>query len=220
MLINKTDIKKYYPFTDNIADANINPHIRDAEDIDLVPLFSDSLITAIQAATIPAVLSWNRNTTYAIGNVVLWQDAYYKATAISTNSEPPSGNWEDCELLNYWNEYIKPLMCAYTIKRFTLWTGANYTQFGIRQNNDETSTEVSGQRRAELLADLNNKVNYYQMKALKRLASVRNTLDGVVYSLDSDDICNPRPSFVISVPSFRRFPNSINNNCDNYDHFC
>jgi hypothetical protein len=203
MLINSTDLKEWFPFSDNISERMVKTHIRDAQDIDLPPLFSDLLIANIKAEISPAVAAWNRNTTYAVGNIVEWQGEYFKATAINTNDQPDVSvnDWAECDLLNFWNDYIKPLMCALTMKRYTLWAGANYTQFGIRQNNDETSTEITTARRAELLQDIERKVNYYQMNAIKYLASVNNELDGVVYDLDNNDVVNPRPTFTIHVPS-------------------
>lgn len=206
MLINNTDIKNFYPFTDNISERMIKTHIKDAEIIDLPPLFSDALLAAIKAAIVPPVAAWNRNTAYTIGAVVMWQDEFYKATTNNSNAQPDTSvsDWAECDLLNFWNDYIKPLAASLTMKRYTLWAGANYTQFGIRQNNDETSTEISSQRRAELSADIERKCNYYQQAAFKYLASVNNELDGVTYPQDTNDVTNQRPSFSIHVPSLRR----------------
>lgn len=206
MLINSTDLKEFFPFTDNISERMIRTHIKDAEIIDLTPVFSDALIAAMNAAIVPPVAAWNRNTAYTVGAVVMWQDEFYKATANSTGSQPDQSvsDWAECDLLNFWNDYIKPLMASLSMKRYTLWAGANYTQFGIRQNNDETSVEISSARRAELAADIERKCNYYQQAALKFLASVNNELDGVTYANDANDVTNQRPKFSIHVPSLRR----------------
>jgi hypothetical protein len=61
------------------------------------------------------------------------------------------------QLTALFNEYIKPFLVLGSYYRFLLWHGANVSQYGIRQNNEDTSSEVSDKRRAELMGDVQSK---------------------------------------------------------------
>jgi len=76
-------------------------------------------------------------------------------------------------------------MSAYS--RFLLWHGANVTQFGTRQINEETSVEISDKRRGELLAEVRNEINVYLSRLNKNFNSVKGIFDGVTYAIDCGD---------------------------------
>lgn len=85
------------------------------------------------------------------------------------------------QLTTLFNEYIKPFLVLGAYYRFLLWHGANVSQYGIRQNNEDTSTEVSDKRRAELMGDVQSKKNAYLNKLKDKLFNDNFTYDSVTY---------------------------------------
>ena len=89
--------------------------------------------------------------------------------------------------MTFWSEYVKPyfMCCAYY--RFLTWHGANVTQFGSRQINEDTSAEISDKRRGELMADISGKRDIFYARLSKRFNEANQSFDGVTYSFDAYD---------------------------------
>lgn len=85
------------------------------------------------------------------------------------------------ELVAFFNEFVKGYLVCKAYARLLLWLGRNITQFGLRVNNEDTSTEVSDTARAALIADINSKANVYLIKMQKRFETVNGTFDTIVY---------------------------------------
>lgn len=94
------------------------------------------------------------------------------------------------ELTSLFNDYIKPFLVLGTYYKFLLWHGANISQYGTRQNREDTSDEISDKRRSELLGDIQSRKNAYLNRLKDKLDSDNYTYDDVVY--DFFDDCNKR----------------------------
>lgn len=94
------------------------------------------------------------------------------------------------ELVAFFNDYLKPFLVCKAYARFLLWAGRNITQFGLRVNNEETSTEVTDKSRAEMIADIEHKCNVYLARMTTNLYDTDYTYDGVVYEFGD---CKSKP---------------------------
>ena len=90
------------------------------------------------------------------------------------------------ELKLFLDDYIKPYLICGAYEKFLLWHGANISQFGLRQNNEDTSDEISDKRRGELLADIRRKTNTYQSIMNRELKVSNYTFDGTIYTFFDD----------------------------------
>lgn len=108
-LINKDDLSLYVQFSANYFAEQTNFHIKDAQQIDLQPLMPTGLIDAITALIKTNPKAYDRNKTYAEGDICFTYEAevktYYKALQ-STTEKPPSSDWAEHELLNFWQQYV------------------------------------------------------------------------------------------------------------------
>lgn len=191
--LNKEDFGKYVQLTVNLESRLIDPHISDAYLFDVVPVLSDTMMDAIKAVLDINPIQWSKNTTYAVGDKVFYDGVYYSCAVVNTDSLPTSSNtnWEQIDLMTFWLEYVKPYFVLSAYSRFLLWHGANITQFGTRQINEDTSTEISDKRRGELMADIRNKINTYLSRLNKKFSSVNGVFDGVTYTVDCEDNTTP-----------------------------
>lgn len=88
------------------------------------------------------------------------------------------------ELLEWFTDYLKPFLVCKAYARLLLWQGRNITQFGLRVNNEETSTEVTDKNRSELIADTEHKCNVYLARLTSALKEADFTYDSIVYDFN------------------------------------
>ena len=179
-LITKQQIGKFVTLSENVDSLNIDSFINDAQEFDTINVFPIALLNAIEVKLLLKIQQWNKNKTYALNDYVFY-DTYYTSLGVSTNSQPPSADWEDNELMNFYIQYLQPFIAYSFYYRFIAYYGAFVTQKGIRSMTDETSTEISDKRRGEMLGDIRNKVNVWTGKISKKLNDVDYTFDGVQY---------------------------------------
>jgi len=94
------------------------------------------------------------------------------------------------ELLEWFTDYLKPFLVTKAYARLLLWQGRNVTQFGLRVNNEETSTELTDKNRSELIADTEHKCNVYLARLTSALKDADYTYDSIVYSFSD---CETKP---------------------------
>jgi len=96
------------------------------------------------------------------------------------------------QLLTFFEDFVKPylVLCAY--KRFLLWAGRNLTQYGLRVNNEDTSTDVTDKARAEMMADALHKANVYLARLTDSLKDADYTFDTIIYSFNNCETTKPR----------------------------
>lgn len=85
------------------------------------------------------------------------------------------------ELVELFNDYVKPLLVFKAYAQFLLWHGTNVVQYGLRRNIEDTSENISDKLRAELIADTEAKANSYLAEFKKALEDASYTFDDVVY---------------------------------------
>ena len=219
--LTKEDFGQYAQMTVNIDERFIDSAVNDALNFDLVPVVSDSMLDAVRAVLEINPIQWSRTKTYIIGNKVFSDGIYYLCLVGNSDSEPTSANtdWAEIELMTFWTNYIKPYFVMSAYSRFLLWHGANITQFGARQINEDTSTEITDKRRGELLADIKGKVNIYLSRLNKEFARVRGIFDSVTYTIDADDNTEPTRGtniWGVGYPNRKRIkcPNEYPYGCD------
>jgi hypothetical protein len=198
-LITKQQIAAYEVLSENIDDDLINPHILDAQQFDTIPVMPDALLRAIEVQILSKIQQWNKNKNYTIGDAVWYgnERRFYKATSANSNSLPPSGDWANFELMNFYETYLVPFLAYSFYYRFFAYHGINVTQYGTREMVEETSREITDRRRADKLGDLRNKISMVTIKMSKALSSVNNTFDGVAYPFDSGESTRLKPKVQI-----------------------
>lgn len=189
-LITKEQIGKYMSLTENIGGLDVEEYISDVNEFDL-EVFPDALINAIRLNVADKIQQWNKNKTYAIGDKVWFETEsdgkYFVATAINTNSQPLTDNWEPLELMNFYASYLVPFM-AYSFQyRFTAYHGMKTAQAGLIQATDPNGTfqPISEAARGRKLGDIKSKVTVWTGKISKKLNDVNYTFDGVKYTPES-----------------------------------
>lgn len=97
------------------------------------------------------------------------------------------------ELTTFLNDYVKPYLICGSYEKFLLWHGRNVAQFGLRENQEDTSTPISDKARAELIADVRRKTNVYLASMNDRLNDVSYTFDGVAYDFNTCNTSKSKP---------------------------
>lgn len=191
--LNKEDFGKYVQLTVNLESRLIDPIINKTYLFDVVPVVSDAMMDAIKAVLDINPIQWSKNTTYVAGDKVFSDSIYYICVTGNTDSLPTSSNtnWAEIQLMTFWLNYVKPYFILSAYGRFLFWHGANITQFGIRQNNEDSSVEITPERKAELLAETRNEVNIFLSRLNKKFSSVNGVFDGVTYTVDCGDNTTP-----------------------------
>lgn len=181
------DFKGRFKITEHIPEKDLDIAINDSFDFDVLTTLPDALMDAVKVNLLINPIQWSASKAYSIGNKVNYDGVYYIALDTNTNSKPPNTDWEEIELMTFWSEYVKPyfMCCAYY--RFLFWHGANVTQYGTRQNNEDTSQELTDKRKGELLADISGKKDIFLARLTKAFNVAQNTFDGVTYTYDSTD---------------------------------
>ncbi|CAB4183678.1 hypothetical protein UFOVP1106_46 [uncultured Caudovirales phage] len=180
-LITKQQIGKYVSLSENINDIDVDSFILDAQEFDTINVFPIALLDAIALQVRSNIAQWNKNDTYVLGDKVLFA-TYYNSLSTNINSEPPSADWADYELMNFYLQYLQPFIAYSFYYRFIAYFGARVTPSGLKEIVDETMQIVSDKRRAEMLGDIKSKVNVWSGRVAKKLSDVNYTFDGVKYT--------------------------------------
>lgn len=214
MLISKVDIKDFTQFTLNIEDRIFNHNILDAQEFDLKPAIGNLMFDALILAAPNGYVAWNSLTPYIIGEYSVYANIVYKALNPNTGSQPDISplDWEVNQLGTFFYQYLRPFLVFMSYRKFLLWAGTNLTQYGLVKIDEDTSEEISDQRRAELIADVKQKANVWLSRLRGRLCEVNWTFDTVSYAqTDGDYKVNPRKTFQIR-PVGQHTKNNLPNN--------
>jgi len=202
MLISKADILLFAQFTLNIENRLFNPSATDAQEYDLRPVIMDDMYNAILLIAPNGLSPWSVATNYAINDhIIFTNNKAYKALTANIGSQPDTNplDWVESELGTFYYNFLRPFLAFCAHGRFMLWAGSNLTQYGFVKISEDTSTEISEDRRAELIADVKTKSNIWLSRLKKRLCKVNWIFDNVNYDVDLDDNYrkNPRKTFRI-----------------------
>lgn len=218
--ITKADFPDYAQMTSNIEDRFITNAVNDAYNFDTLPVLPDAMLANI-IAYLTAATTWSAVTAYVVGNKVVSDGRYYTCLINNTNSIPTSSNanWNETALMAFYVDYIKPYIVMSAYSRFLLWHGANVTQFGLRQINEESSQQITDKWRGELLQDIKAKINIYLSNLNKRFNDVSGAFDGTTYTIDAGD--NTEPTRTGAQIWGVGFPNKKRVKCpDEYPNGC
>ena len=117
------------------------------------------------------------------------------------------------ELQDFLDNYIKPYLICGAYEKFLLWHGNNISQFGIRNNTEDTSTEVTDKVKGELLADVRRRTNSYLAIMNRELFLNNYKFDNIQYTF-YDDAYKSRSKRNIGMFQVGKLKNN-NNNVDN-----
>lgn len=188
-LITKQEIGRFVKLSENIDDLDIDTVIQDAQDFDTIAVFPVELLEAIELKIIAKIQQWKRTETYAIGDIVFYESPpdkyYFTALAINTDSQPPSANWGDNELMNFYRNFLQPFIAFSFNYRFIAEHGAKITQSGIVEILGEGVQPISSAMRGAMLGNAKSKVNIWTGKISKKLNDVNYTFDSVQYLPES-----------------------------------
>lgn len=190
MLIKREFFSEYVQFTLNIPPAQVDPHILNAENQDIIPKIGDQMYIALRAIfdTNPSI--WSSATAYLTNDYVIIQNGIqkqvYKALANNTNVNPISSpaTWQLSELGTFFENYLKPFGVFACYKEFLIYHGINITQFGLRVADETTSFAADGNTRAAMLDNARSRMNAYQAKFQNYLCDIDWTFDGIIYDID------------------------------------
>lgn len=183
------DFKGRFKITENIPAKDLDIAVNDAYEFDVLTALPDTLMDAIKEILLINPIQWSASKTYAIGDKVKYDGTYYVALDSNTNSMPTvlNSDWEELQLMTFWTDYVQPYFMCCSYYRFLNWHGANVTQYGVRQNNEDTSNEVTDKRKGELMADIAGKQDIFLARLTSYFNGVNQTLDEVAYAYDSKD---------------------------------
>lgn len=210
----------YVRIGDNITDKDIEWHVRDVMNYDIVPILPDAMLRQIEVYVVMKIQQWNKNQPYSIGNYTWLKNIdgsgnvrkWYKAIADSTNSQPHSANWVDLELMNFVEDYLHPLMAQMFFYRFAAYHGINIAQHGMVTPNDPqgTFTPTTDAQRGGYLGDSRNKLNIELARMNKKLSEVDYTFDGVKYGVDRCEDVKIRPKAKIFALGQSKYDRRLN----------
>jgi hypothetical protein len=192
MIIRKIHIGQYAPFTTNVPDKDLDPHILNAETMELKPILGDALYTAIRQISDTNPNVWNVGTPYVVGNF-----SYSLSGGVASVYECIQANagqaltdiayWTPSPLGSIWYNYILPWAIFETLKKFMVWYGVHVTPSGVQVNGDTTFLPVDGQTRAGMVAEYKNNAQVYKAKFRNYMDDINWTVNTVVYEIDCDD---------------------------------
>jgi hypothetical protein len=212
-LITKQQIGRFVTLSENISDLDIDMFIRDAQEFDTISVFPIALINAIEAKVLAKIQQWNKNRSYGVDDLVLFE-TYYAALASNTDSQPPSSDWQANELMNFYAEYLLPFIAYSFYYRFIAYHGVKITQAGLKQLVDDTSINVSDKMRGEMLGDIKSKLNVWTGKISKKLNDVYYTFDGVQYLPEIGKHTHLRPQIKVYALGARNYNDRrVNDRC-------
>ena len=185
--ISVVDITPFFAvLSPNTPTAQIEQQVILAQTLDVKNELPKELIEDINNAILANPQQYRTNRTYVEGDKVFYNGVYYIALdAIAVNEAPPSADWGDYELMNFYNVYVKRWLAGCTMKRYMPYLGLHGTQWGLEQFQQEGFGQVSDKRRAELLNSIAGQTSAYENEMINYLNDVNWTLDGVVYERET-----------------------------------
>lgn len=202
MIIRKAHIGVFEPFTLNVTDRLLDPHILNAENLQVKTFIGDSLYNAVRVISDTNPLEWSDATAYTTemyaysltGGIA----SVYKC--IQGNTDQPltdTDYWEPSPLGNFWYNYLIPWAVFETLKIFIVGHGVHVTPSGVQINSDPTFLPIDGQTRSGLEAKYRNFSQAYRAKAKNHLDDVEWTISGTKYEVECDDYKPTQTNFIL-----------------------
>lgn len=141
LLISILDFADFTAFSKNIAEALVNPYIREAQQFDVrLPIEVRAELEAELEGVVPS-----------------FKPDEFNSADFST--EANIAGWKNLALAKAWYEGIRPLLVLEAARRMMLWHGVHITPNGAELTAENPA---SPQLLAALRADLQAKASYYR----------------------------------------------------------
>lgn len=202
MIIKKNFFPEFTPFSLNIPDWQVEPHINNSEINDLIPLIGDQMYNDLKVIFDNTPQLWNASTNYSVDEFVIEGDKVYKAIAPNNNILPSSNTsfWIVNELGTFFWKFIKPVGVLFAYKELLIFHGINLTQFGIRISDESTSIPADAHIRVILINNASTRLKQYISLMNNKLREKNWTFDNVKYEINLNKYNNNQSnSFKISA---------------------
>lgn len=219
--VSLADVLQLFPISRNTNEQKFKQAVALQMATAVVNQLPSSMYAAIDALLRDNLAQYQADTTYNVGAIVYYNDAYYKAIeATAANLPTDTDYWQVHELLTFFQQYVKNWVCALAWAGYLPMHGRNVTEWGIEQQAQEGFQSVDSKARAELICDANKWVEVYYRKMDVALNDANYTFDGTKYGTTSP--CGTtdrnRNSFSNIGAGSRRF-NNRNDNRYGYDRY-
>lgn len=202
MIIKKKFFPDFIPFSLNIPDWQIEPHIKNAEGNDLVPMIGDDMYKDLRKIFENTPPNWDITSYYNSNDYTVFDTKVFKAITANTGLQPDTNpaTWQLSQLGTFFWNYVKPVGVLLAYKEMLIYHGINITQFGIRISDESTSMPADGTIRGHMIDNTNHRLKQYISQMKKELDKNKWTFDNVVYSIDCEKYKkNSGNSFKISA---------------------
>jgi hypothetical protein len=159
LLLTKLDFPPFWPLSQNVADALVNPYILKAQTFDVRPL-----LRAVEWEGFERHLPATTGLEEFVG--VEFEPAEFLAA-------PPLSDWDDPKLAALWAGFVRPLLVTEAFRRLLLWHGTHVTPNGLETMQDVNHLPISTARRAELKADVEAERELYRGRLSAALRAYR-----------------------------------------------
>ena len=204
------DFQTQLPFSNKIEDRQLQPFVKTAFALDLVPLLGHATLEAVDALAPFTAIKYTAGLPIAAGSILSRRERLYRAAtnAVLPIAPPPAvpteaaAPWTYLPLHTLWLHYLKPWFVQQAFARFLSQHGLDITKAGITvpiDRNQGTYDRPSAAQKAELQASIDVTAEALKSR-LTRFMREENLLYqsggcGYDYSLDA---CGPAPRAVAS----------------------
>lgn len=202
MIIKKNFFPEFIPFSMNIPDWQVEPHIKNSEINDLVPMIGDDMYNDLKEIFENTPPNWNINSSFNSNDYTIFDGKVYKAITQNAGLQPDLNQsvWMISQLGSFFWNFIKPVGVMLSYKEMLIYHGINITQFGIRISDETTSIPADGAIRGQLINNANHRLKQYISQMNNELEKNKWMFDNVIYSISCEKYKkNKNNSFKISA---------------------
>lgn len=202
MIIKKNFFPEYVAFSLNIPDWQVEPHIKNSEMNDLVPMIGDDMYNDLKKIFEITPNIWNITYSFNANDYTIFDGKVYKAITANNALQPDLNNsdWQISQLGTFFWNFIKPVGVMLAYKEMLIYHGINITQFGIRISDETSSIPADGAIRGQLINNATHRLKQYISQMNNELEKKKWTFDSVVYFISCDKYKkNINNSFKISA---------------------
>ncbi|MGI4871476.1 MAG: hypothetical protein ACRYFX_09895 [Janthinobacterium lividum] len=146
--LTKADFVEALPFSVMIEEAQIQPFVKLALTLDLVPLLGHAVLEAVGLLPAAVLQEYVPGLAATAGDYFVRYEGVYRclvngasATTVPTDGRS-TGAWQYEPLLTLWTSYLQPYWVRAAFSRFLAQHGNELTKAGITQPNDPQGTFV------------------------------------------------------------------------------
>ncbi len=160
LLVTKKDFPAFVPFTDQIGDHLVTPHIQDAQLFDVRRLMRKEEYTEMEASA-----EQHERTEF---HFLEFDPREFFTELLQTE-------WENKKLYTLFMGFVRPLIVCEAFRRLIPYHGAHVTGNGFEVISEMGHQPISAATRAEIREDILTKCNYYRTRLETALSTYRGT---------------------------------------------